>query len=414
MASELEELDRRRISTGDADGRPKGRRAVVNRERTRRRAADARARRRSARFHEEGAIGKAYDARLLRRLWPFVRRTPRSSVVSLGTLVVIAGINLVRPSHGRRRAPGRRARRARSCARRPRARGCSSSSRSRSRSCRCTRCRSPARARWPTSARDIFRSSAAAAPLLRPHAGRAPRDARDQRRRRGERALRVRGAQRDGRLSSLVGHRRDDARPRLAPVDRRVRGAAARRAHRQLRPQALARGLPRRPRQDRAPERVPQRAGQRHRRRAGVRARGAMATSSTTSTRLPRREQALHLLRGAPRRGDRDGRARCASPASSGSPASAASATTRHVRAAGDVHAVHPSVLRAGQPALAALHDASERDGGAERIFELLDEKDVAPVAGAAEAASPGPPTRPSRSSTSTSSTSRACRCCAT
>jgi ATP-binding cassette subfamily B multidrug efflux pump len=48
-------------------------------------------------FHEEGAIGKAYDGRLLRRLWPFVRPHAGFLVVSLGTLVVIAGVNLVRP-----------------------------------------------------------------------------------------------------------------------------------------------------------------------------------------------------------------------------------------------------------------------------------------------------------------------------
>ncbi|HEX8789487.1 MAG TPA: ABC transporter transmembrane domain-containing protein, partial [Polyangiaceae bacterium] len=48
-------------------------------------------------FHEEGAIGKAYDARLLRRLWPFVRPHARFLALSLSTLVVIAGVNLVRP-----------------------------------------------------------------------------------------------------------------------------------------------------------------------------------------------------------------------------------------------------------------------------------------------------------------------------
>jgi ATP-binding cassette subfamily B multidrug efflux pump len=48
-------------------------------------------------FHEEGAIGKAYDGRLLRRLWPFVRPHARFILVSLGTLVFIACINLARP-----------------------------------------------------------------------------------------------------------------------------------------------------------------------------------------------------------------------------------------------------------------------------------------------------------------------------
>jgi ATP-binding cassette, subfamily B, multidrug efflux pump len=48
-------------------------------------------------FHEEGSIGKAYDGRLLRRLWPFVRPHARYLVASLVTLVVITSINLVRP-----------------------------------------------------------------------------------------------------------------------------------------------------------------------------------------------------------------------------------------------------------------------------------------------------------------------------
>ncbi len=48
-------------------------------------------------FHEEGSIGKAYDARLLRRLWPFVLPHSRYLVASLVTLVVITSINLVRP-----------------------------------------------------------------------------------------------------------------------------------------------------------------------------------------------------------------------------------------------------------------------------------------------------------------------------
>jgi ATP-binding cassette subfamily B protein len=48
-------------------------------------------------FHEEGVIGKAYDARLLRRLWPYVRPHSRFIVASLVTLVVITLVNLVRP-----------------------------------------------------------------------------------------------------------------------------------------------------------------------------------------------------------------------------------------------------------------------------------------------------------------------------
>lgn len=48
-------------------------------------------------FHEEAVMGKAYDGRLLRRLWPFVRPHSTYLVVSLATLVVISSIGLVRP-----------------------------------------------------------------------------------------------------------------------------------------------------------------------------------------------------------------------------------------------------------------------------------------------------------------------------
>ena len=48
-------------------------------------------------FHEEAAIGKAYDARLLARLWPFVRPHAKFIALSLATLVVISAINLVQP-----------------------------------------------------------------------------------------------------------------------------------------------------------------------------------------------------------------------------------------------------------------------------------------------------------------------------
>ncbi|HEY4014773.1 MAG TPA: ABC transporter ATP-binding protein [Polyangiaceae bacterium] len=48
-------------------------------------------------FHEESAIGKAYDLRLLRRLWPFVKPHASFVAISLTTLVLIAAINWVRP-----------------------------------------------------------------------------------------------------------------------------------------------------------------------------------------------------------------------------------------------------------------------------------------------------------------------------
>ncbi len=60
-------------------------------------APATRAQRALEKFHEEGTIGKAYDTRLLRRLWPFVRPHAVFLWLSLGTLVVIAAVNLVRP-----------------------------------------------------------------------------------------------------------------------------------------------------------------------------------------------------------------------------------------------------------------------------------------------------------------------------
>lgn len=60
-------------------------------------AAPSRAQKALDKFHEEGAIGKAYDARLMRRLWPFVKPHAGYLCASLATLVVIAAINLIRP-----------------------------------------------------------------------------------------------------------------------------------------------------------------------------------------------------------------------------------------------------------------------------------------------------------------------------
>jgi ATP-binding cassette subfamily B protein len=58
---------------------------------------ESRAKEKLRAFHEEDALGKAYDTRLMRRLWPFVRPHGRWVVLSLVMLVVMAGMNLVRP-----------------------------------------------------------------------------------------------------------------------------------------------------------------------------------------------------------------------------------------------------------------------------------------------------------------------------
>ncbi|MBX3232714.1 MAG: ABC transporter ATP-binding protein [Labilithrix sp.] len=48
-------------------------------------------------FHEEVQLGSAYDAKLLRRLWPFMRPHALYLFVSVGLVVVTAGLGLVRP-----------------------------------------------------------------------------------------------------------------------------------------------------------------------------------------------------------------------------------------------------------------------------------------------------------------------------
>jgi ATP-binding cassette, subfamily B, multidrug efflux pump len=53
---------------------------------------------RSARdFHEEERLGRAYDRQLLGRLWPFLRPHRRYLFISLGLVLVMAAMNLVRP-----------------------------------------------------------------------------------------------------------------------------------------------------------------------------------------------------------------------------------------------------------------------------------------------------------------------------
>jgi ATP-binding cassette subfamily B multidrug efflux pump len=60
-------------------------------------SARARAETKLRAFHEEDAVTKTYDGSLLLRLWPFLRPHSTFVVFSLFTLLVVAGINLVRP-----------------------------------------------------------------------------------------------------------------------------------------------------------------------------------------------------------------------------------------------------------------------------------------------------------------------------
>jgi ATP-binding cassette subfamily B protein len=48
-------------------------------------------------FHEEERLGRAYDAKLLRRLWPFMKPHARFLYVSMGMILLAAGLGLVRP-----------------------------------------------------------------------------------------------------------------------------------------------------------------------------------------------------------------------------------------------------------------------------------------------------------------------------
>jgi ATP-binding cassette, subfamily B, multidrug efflux pump len=61
------------------------------------RPAPTRAEEKLRAFHEEGAIGKAYDSRLAKRLFVYVKPHGKFVLVSLSTLALMAGVNLVRP-----------------------------------------------------------------------------------------------------------------------------------------------------------------------------------------------------------------------------------------------------------------------------------------------------------------------------
>ncbi|WP_437780530.1 ABC transporter ATP-binding protein [Sorangium sp. So ce1097] len=50
-----------------------------------------------SRFHEESQLGEAYDARMLLRLWPFVRPQGKHLAISLALLIVTASLALLRP-----------------------------------------------------------------------------------------------------------------------------------------------------------------------------------------------------------------------------------------------------------------------------------------------------------------------------
>lgn len=57
----------------------------------------SRAEQKLAAFHDEDSIDKSYDFQLLTRLWPFISPHARYVVISLVALLAVAGLNLLRP-----------------------------------------------------------------------------------------------------------------------------------------------------------------------------------------------------------------------------------------------------------------------------------------------------------------------------
>ena len=319
MATELEELE---LPSRPPRGRRHERRAAI---RARRGAERHRARReaRAPRVPRRGRARQSLRRKPPRRLWPFVQAARAHLVVSLGVLLVMAAINLVRPlvmGDVVRHAADRDRDGSSATA------SCSPGSSS-SRSPRVRRSMymmQLAGARAMADLRDarlpLFPAAhARASSIARPSgaSSRAPRttstrSASSSRRARSTRWATSLARRRsssmmvilDWRLS-LIAFARAAARRALIVNYVRKR---SRDAYRDIRAR------------DRAAQRLPQRAGQRHRGRPGVRARARRGSRvRRINDRLPRREQALHLLRGRARRGDRDGRARSASRASSGS-----------------------------------------------------------------------------------------------
>jgi ATP-binding cassette subfamily B protein len=60
-------------------------------------AKESRSRDALSRFHEEGALGQSYDARMLVGIWPFVKPHAGYLAISLALLLVNAGVGLARP-----------------------------------------------------------------------------------------------------------------------------------------------------------------------------------------------------------------------------------------------------------------------------------------------------------------------------
>jgi ATP-binding cassette, subfamily B, multidrug efflux pump len=79
-------------TTGESDGRRSQGNGAPGAEKARNRAKDA-----LNRFHEESQLDQTYDIRTLLRIWPFVKPHARQLTLSIGLLLVSAGMAMARP-----------------------------------------------------------------------------------------------------------------------------------------------------------------------------------------------------------------------------------------------------------------------------------------------------------------------------
>ncbi len=105
-------------------------------------------------IHDEDNLGQALDWELLKRLWPYIKPHAGPLVLSMALLPVVAGLVIARPRIMKWALDEGIAHRDLCDHRQGRGRSTSSwsSLSSSCASCRCTRCSSPARAPWPTCA----------------------------------------------------------------------------------------------------------------------------------------------------------------------------------------------------------------------------------------------------------------------
>ena len=85
------------VRAPDEGGAPKGPASAKGSGATKGKAAQGRGAAALDRFHEESSLGEAYDSRMLLRLWPFVKPHSRSLLVSMLLLLLASALALSRP-----------------------------------------------------------------------------------------------------------------------------------------------------------------------------------------------------------------------------------------------------------------------------------------------------------------------------